>query len=147
MIGAIHTLYGHEQPGDGFTAGVIIGLAIGLKYVVYGFEETRRRLWWLRPRITIASGVLLALINGSVAAALQGQFLATVDYGNLMGLPLPAGAKLSSGFVFEVAIALAVLGGVSLILDTLGRPAVDVMTLRELPANERQPIAPKTYGD
>ncbi len=131
MIGLIHMLYGHDQPGDGFTAGVIISLAIGLKYVVFGFRETRQRLWWLYPRQIIAVGVLLVILNGAAAILLNGFFLAPVDYGDLLNLPLPAGLKLSSGFLFEVAIALAVLGSVSLMLDTLGRPAVDVEALQE----------------
>jgi multicomponent K+:H+ antiporter subunit A len=133
MIAAIHVLYGHDQPGDGFTAGVIVSLAIGLKYVVFGFRETRRRLWWLRPRSIIAIGVLLVMLNGVAGALWQGFFLAPVDYGELLGMAsiLPAGVKLSSGFVFEVAIALAVLGSASLMLDTLGRPAVDVEMLHE----------------
>ncbi|MCB8943635.1 MAG: DUF4040 domain-containing protein [Ardenticatenaceae bacterium] len=129
MIAAIHMLYGHDQPGDGFTAGVMMGLAIGLKYVVFGFRETRQRLWWLYPRQIMGVGVLLVVVNGLAAWLLNGFFLAPVDYGALLHLPLPAGVKLSSGFLFEVAIALAVLGSVSVMLDTLGRPAVDVETL------------------
>ncbi|MDX1613803.1 MAG: hydrogen gas-evolving membrane-bound hydrogenase subunit E [Candidatus Promineifilaceae bacterium] len=147
VIGAIHMLYGHDQPGDGFTAGVIISLAIGLKYVVFGFRETRRRLWWMRPRRFIASGILLVVINGSLAALLNGYFLAPVDYGALIGLPLPAGVKLSSGFLFEVAIALAVFGGVSLMLDTLGRPAVDVRALGQPAADADRPTTSLMTGD
>ena len=138
MIGAVHVLYGHEQPGDGFTAGVIISLSIGLKYVVFGFRETRRHLWWLRPRVIIVGGILIVTLNGIIAAVLQGSFLAPVDYGALAGLSLPAGIKFSSGFLFEVCIALAVLGSVSLMLDTLGRPAVDVEALSEQPVNVSQ---------
>ena len=145
MIAAVHIIYGHDQPGDGFTAGVIISLAIGLKYVVFGFRETRRRLPWLRPRQFIAGGVLLVLVNGVYAALSQGYFLAPVDYGALLGLPLPAGVKLSSGFLFELAIALTVLGGVSLMLDTLGRPAVDTDRQRSAQA-ESQPV-PQAGGD
>lgn len=125
MIGAIHMLYGHVQPGDGFTAGVIVSLAVGLKYVVFGFEETRRTLWWIRPNKLISVGILIVIINGVVAVALDGAFLAPLDYGAMLNLPLPLNAKLSSGFLFEVAIALAVLGSVTLMLDTLGRPATN----------------------
>ncbi|HSH04220.1 MAG TPA: hydrogen gas-evolving membrane-bound hydrogenase subunit E [Anaerolineae bacterium] len=123
VIGGIHMLYGHEQPGDGFTAGVIISLAIGLWYVVFGFRETRRRLWWLRPHGFISLGVLLVIVTGLISMGVEGYFLASVDFGKMIGLPLPEGMKFSSGFLFEVAIASAVVGGVSLILDTLGRPA------------------------
>ncbi len=49
VLGAVQMMYGHDQAGDGFTAGVIISLAIAFWFVVYGYDETRRRLPWLRP--------------------------------------------------------------------------------------------------
>ena len=42
VISICHLLYGHDQPGDGFTAGVITSIGIGFWYVVFGFDETRR---------------------------------------------------------------------------------------------------------
>lgn len=138
VIGSIHVLYGHDQPGDGFTAGVIIGLAIGFKYVVFGFQETRRRLWWLRPNILIAIGISIAIVSGAATTIMTGSFLSPVDYGEMLSLPLPTGVKLSSGFLYEIAIALSVLGSVGLMLDTLGRPAVDVDLLAEPPAPENR---------
>ena len=56
----------------------------------------------------------------------------------MLSLPLPTGVKLSSGFLYEIAIALSVLGSVGLMLDTLGRPAVDVDLLAEPPAPENR---------
>ena len=125
MIAAIHMLYGHDRPGDGFTAGVIASLAVGFRYVVFGFSETRKQLDWLNPHRLIASGILLVIISGLTAMGREGSFLASADYGKLLGLTLPAGIKFSSGFIFEVAIALAVLGSVTYMLDTLGRPAIN----------------------
>ena len=126
VIAAIHMLYGHDRPGDGFTAGVIASLAVGFRYVVFGFSATRSRFSWLKPHRLIATGVLIVIASGLAAMGLEGSFLASANYGDLIGLPLPAGIKLSSGFIFEVAIAFAVLGSVTYMLDTLGRPAVDV---------------------
>lgn len=139
VIAAIHMLYGHDRPGDGFTAGVIASLAIGFKYVVFGFRITRQRFGWLRPNRLIAAGVLLVIVSGMAAMALEGSFLASADYGKLIGLPLPAGVKLSSGFVFEVAIALSVLGSVIYMLDTLGQPATDSDALIEATEAARTP--------
>ena len=50
MLAAVQILYGANQPGDGFTAGVIVSLAEALLYILYGYEETKRRLPWLRRR-------------------------------------------------------------------------------------------------
>lgn len=122
VLGATHMMYGHDQPGDGFTAGVIISLAIGLWYVVFGWEETNARLTWLRPRVLIESGILLAIAVGIVGYLLSGSFLGNVDLGKLVGLPLPKGFYISTSFLFEVAICLTVLGSVAYMLRVLGYP-------------------------
>jgi multicomponent K+:H+ antiporter subunit A len=122
MIAATHVIYGHDQPGDGFTAGVIASLGVGFWYVVFGYHETKRRLPWLRPAPLIASGILLAVAGSTLPALAGGAFFAPVDIGAAFGLPLPKGFYLSTSFLFEAAICLAVLGSASFTLDTLGRP-------------------------
>ena len=92
-------------------------------------------LWWIRPKWLITTGILIVIINGIVATLQGGMFLSPVDYGAMFNIPLPIDVKLSSGFLFEVAIALAVLGSVSLMLDTLGRPANE-LTWEESDKNE-----------
>ena len=122
VLAATQIMYGHDQPGDGFTAGVTIGLSIGLWYVVFGYEETRRRLPWLQASTLIGGGILLAIVNGTAAAWFTDYFLGNVDYGALISLPLPAGLYISSSFILEIAICLTVLGSVAYILNSLGRP-------------------------
>ncbi len=122
ILAATHLMYGHDQPGDGFTAGVIVSLAVGLWYVVFGYEDTRKRLTWIKPSILIGAGILLAIVNGTIAALMQGNFLSNLNYGGLLQLPLPRGFSLNSSFLFEVSIFLSVFGSAARILDTLGRP-------------------------
>lgn len=122
MLGATHMMYGHDQPGDGFTAGVIISLAIAFWYVVHGYEQTRARLPWLRAPGLVGAGVALAISNALLAGALTGSFFGNVSYSDLAGLRLPTGFNISSSFVFELAICLAVLGGASLVVSGLGHP-------------------------
>ncbi len=55
---------------------------------------------------------------------MTGDFLANVDFGELVGLPLPKGFHISSSFLFEVSICLSVLGSVALMLNTLGHPGL-----------------------
>jgi len=121
-IGICDLLYGHDQPGDGFTAGVIVSIGIGFWYVAFGYHETRRRLPWLKPSAFIGWGLFLALLSGVAAAAVTGHFFGNVDFGKLLALPLPGGVHLSSSFLFEAAIALCVVGSVSHMLNTLGHP-------------------------
>ena len=122
LIAATHMIYGHQQPGDGFTAGVIVALAVALWYVVFGYEETRRRLPWLRGFRLISIGILIVFVVGSITYAMTGFFFAHVNFGKMIGLPLPYGFDFSSAFLFEVAICLTVLGSAALILNTLGHP-------------------------
>jgi multicomponent K+:H+ antiporter subunit A len=124
LLGVTHMMYGHDQPGDGFTAGVIISLAISLWYMVFGYDATREKLRWLNRITLAASGLLLAFANALVAAAFGGGFFAPVNYGQLLGFAayLPEGFSVSSAFFFELAIALTVMGAATLIIDNLGHP-------------------------
>jgi len=126
VIAVVHILYGHDQPGDGFTAGVIVSLALGFWYVVFGYERVRRRLTWLRPAFLIGGGLMLAILTATTAALLTGSFLGHFDFGQQFGLPLPRGVNLSTSLLFEVSICLAVLGSASYMLDTLGHPGEEV---------------------
>ena len=122
LIAVTHMMYGHNQPGDGFTAGVIISLGVAFWYVVFGYETTKRRLSWLKPTPLIGVGLLLVIASSIAAAFVNGSFFSPVDFGAILGFPLPAGFSLSTSFLFEVAICLAVLGSASVMLDTLGHP-------------------------
>ncbi len=122
ILGAVQMMYGHDQAGDGFTAGVIISLAVAFWYVVFGYEETRRQLPWLRPFSLVGAGLLLVIGDAVISAAVKGVFFAHLDYGRLLGLTLPKGFGLTTSFIFEVAICLTVLGGASMVLAALGHP-------------------------
>ena len=126
VIAVVHILYGHDQPGDGFTAGVIVSLALGFWYVVFGYEAVRKRLAWLRPASLIGGGLMLAILTAITAALLTGSFLGHYDFGQQLGLVLPRGLNLSTSLLFEVSICLAVLGSASYMLDTLGHPGEEV---------------------
>lgn len=72
VISTCHLLYGHDQPGDGFTAGVITSIGIGFWYVVFGFDDTRRHLGWLRPSRFILWQII------AIAAVIMGTFFSVV---------------------------------------------------------------------
>jgi multicomponent K+:H+ antiporter subunit A len=125
VISVTHIMYGHDQPGDGFTAGVMISLAVGLWYVVFGYHATKRRLTWLHSSHLIGLGLILGILTGSVAALMTGSFLGNVDFSYLLPFPLPRGFHLSTSLFFEIAICLTVLGSATLVIDTMGRPRDD----------------------
>jgi len=121
-IGICHLLYGHVQPGDGFTAGVITSIGIGFWYGIYGYRQTRRHLVWIRPSRFIGWGILLAILTETAAMLFNGSFFSNVDFGKMMGIDLPAGIHLSTSFLFEAAIALSVIGSVTHMLNAMGHP-------------------------
>lgn len=71
MVAAALIVKGYTDVGDGFSAGVIVALAVGLRYVVLGHERTERGLPVLRhaPAIAVA-GLIVALASGFFPVAL-----------------------------------------------------------------------------
>jgi len=124
ILAVVHMMYGHDQPGDGFTAGVIVGLVVAFWYVVFGYSEVKARLWWIKPIPLISSGILLAVFTGIIGIYYKGSFLANVNFGAMYAIPLPKGFNLSTSFLFELAIFLSVLGSISYILRALGHPRI-----------------------
>ena len=122
IIGICDLLYGHDQPGDGFTAGVIISIGIGFWYVIFGYHETRQRLTWIKPSAFIGWGIFLALFSGIAAFFVNGSFFSNADFGKLLNLTLPNAVHLSTSFLFEISILLCVVGSVTHMLNTLGHP-------------------------
>jgi NADH:ubiquinone oxidoreductase subunit 5 (subunit L)/multisubunit Na+/H+ antiporter MnhA subunit len=126
VLGIVQMIYGHDQPGDGFTAGVTISLGIAFWYIVFGYENTLRRLFFLRPTTLIGCGILVVTAGSIAPVFLGGTFFSPFDFGQALGLPLPKGFTLSTSFLFEIAICLAVLGSALFIIDTLGHPEIDI---------------------
>jgi multisubunit Na+/H+ antiporter MnhB subunit len=118
LIAVSHILYGGYAPGDGFTAGVIGGIGVALWYVVFGYQEARDRLHWLHPARLIGLGIGLAIFNAALPMLFGRGFLANTD----IPIDLPAGIHFSSTTLFEIAIFLCVLGGISTILETIAHP-------------------------
>ena len=65
MVAAAIIVKGYTDVGDGFSAGVIVALAIALRYIALGRERAERSLPILRYAPAIATaGLLVALAVG-----------------------------------------------------------------------------------
>jgi multicomponent K+:H+ antiporter subunit A len=122
IIAVVHMLYGHDQPGDGFTAGVIVSLALGFWYVVFGYYRVRRQLAGCdRPSLSVRrsfwSSCRPRLPRSSTVCSSAMSILVSV--GDSRCRPVLASTL---HFFFELAIFLAVLGSATYILDTLSHP-------------------------
>lgn len=70
MVAAAIIVKGYTDVGDGFSAGVIVALAIALRYVTLGPERTERSLPILRRAPAVAvGGLLIALAVGFFGVA------------------------------------------------------------------------------
>lgn len=126
VLAFVQMVYGHSQPGDGFTAGVTLSLAVGFWYVIFGYDQARLRLRIIRPGLLIGMGLLTVLVGSTLPVFLGGTFFSHYNFGKALGLPLPQGFDLTTSLLFELAICLAVLGASIFILDTLGHPERDL---------------------
>lgn len=65
MVAAAIIVKGYADVGDGFSAGVVVALAVALRYVTLGAERAERSLPVLRHAPALAAaGLLLALAIG-----------------------------------------------------------------------------------
>ena len=70
MVAAAIIVKGYGDVGDGFSAGVVVALAIALRYVTLGTEGAERSLPILRHAPAIAAaGLLFALAVGFLPVA------------------------------------------------------------------------------
>ncbi len=128
LVAISHIINGSSGPGDGFTAGAIAGLVTSLWYLVFGYEEAKRRLRILAPLRLVRVGLLLVVVNAMIPIIFgleTGAFLAHVDYGKLLGIaPFleSLGLKFTSALVFEIGIAVTVFGGIGTITESIAHP-------------------------
>lgn len=125
MMGISHILNGGNGPGDGFTAGVVIGVTTSIWYIVYGYEEAKTILSGWQPQNIIRFGLVMVLINALLPILLGENFMAYVAYDSLLGIDTilkSLGLKLTSTLIYEIGIALTVMGGIGIIIESIAHP-------------------------
>jgi multicomponent K+:H+ antiporter subunit A len=115
-------LRGHNEPGGGFIAGLVAGVALILQYIAEGSRETDRRLDWNLTGL-IGAGILIAALTGLGSWLLGYPFL-TSTYGYVT-LPVIGTFELASAMLFDLGVFLGVVGTVLLILSGIGRLSLD----------------------
>lgn len=106
-------LRGHQQPGGGFVAGLVVAAAIALQGLAFGLTAARAifpfPFWAL-----LGGGLLLALSTAVWPMLLGRPFLdLTFDY---YYLPFFGKIELASAAVFDVGVFLVVVGAAKSIL-------------------------------
>jgi multicomponent K+:H+ antiporter subunit A len=118
LVGVYIFLRGHNLPGGGFIAGLVVSIALIMQYMASGFGWAARQLK-VDYQALIGYGVLIAAFTGIVAMVFGAPFLtSTFDY---FPIPLVGEVELASAMAFDVGVFLTVVGAVMLILANLSR--------------------------
>jgi len=117
LVSVFLFLRGHNEPGGGFVAGLVTGVALILQYIAEGSSDTRPRLPWNYLGL-IGAGVLIAVLTGLGSWLFGFPFLTTTF--TYVTLPIVGKFELASALLFDLGVYLAVVGTVLLILSGIG---------------------------
>ena len=147
LAAAFLLLRGHDLPGGGFSAGMVVAIAVILQYMIGGTAWTEDRLAWLRPRVWIGAGLLLAAGTGLAALAFGLPFLTT--YFAYLELPVLGKVPVASALVFDIGVFALVVGATLLMLVALAHQSVRGRraTSRALAAPTRAARLPVAVGE
>jgi multicomponent Na+:H+ antiporter subunit B len=109
-------LRGHNAPGGGFVAGLVVAAAFVLYSIGFGFPASRRALL-VDPSTLLSAGLLIALASAMPAVFLGRPFMTAVwgDVGRE-----PAVVHVGTPLLFDIGVFLTVVGVVLTIVFTLG---------------------------
>lgn len=109
---------GHHNPGGGFIGGLIFASGLTLLLLSFDLESFRRNLP-IDFKIVAALGVLIAVTTGIVGMLFNQPFL-TQTFGYIY-LPLFGEIEFASAVIFDVGVALAVIGTAMTIIINIGK--------------------------
>ncbi len=112
---------GHDLPGGGFIAGIIMSLAFILQYLASGTRWVEERLRIL-PVLWIGWGLLLALLTGLGATLLGAPFLTSAfAYADI---PFIGKVPMATALLFDLGVFALVVGAVVLMLVALAHQSI-----------------------
>ncbi|MBB4131369.1 monovalent cation/H+ antiporter subunit A [Xanthomonas sp. 3075] len=110
-------LRGHNAPGGGFIAGLVLAVPLLMQYVIQGTASVESRFGFDYIRL-IGIGLLCALVSGAGSLLFGLPFLTS---GHLeIPLPLLGELELASALGFDIGVYLVVFGAAMLMLSMMG---------------------------
>ncbi|WP_078382198.1 Na(+)/H(+) antiporter subunit B [Sutcliffiella halmapala] len=106
---------GHHNPGGGFIGGLVTASALVLLFLAFDIDTVKEYIP-VDFKMVTAIGVLLAVLTGAGSFLFGAPFLSqTFDY---FDLPVFGNVELATAVIFDVGVALAVIGtAVTIILS------------------------------
>ncbi len=120
MVGFFIFLSGHNEPGGGFIAGLIVSIGVVMQYMASGFAWTSARLKYPYHGV-IGAGVLVAGLTG-IGSWFVGKPFLTSDFTYVRILPFEK-FELATAALFDLGVFLSVVGAVMLSLESFSRLA------------------------
>ena len=108
---------GHHYPGGGFIGGLAFSSALILLFLSYDIETVRKNIP-VDFKILAAVGVLIAVMTGVGSLAFDVPFL-TQSFG-YFNLPIFGKTELATAVIFDIGVALAVIGTSITIILSIG---------------------------
>ena len=121
MIAAYLFLRGHDEPGGGFVAGLVVSIAVIAQYLVAGAQWVEARLE-VNPLRWIAIG-LLAAVGTGVGAIVAGYPFMTTHTAHV-SVPVIGVVHVPSAIAFDVGIFAVVVGSTLLTLIALAHQSL-----------------------
>jgi multicomponent K+:H+ antiporter subunit A len=110
-------LRGHNAPGGGFIAGLVLAVPLLVQYVIQGAASVESRFGFDYVRC-IGVGLIIAGLSGVASMGFGVPFLTS---GHLdLELPVIGTVPLASAIGFDTGVYLVVFGGAMLILSMMG---------------------------
>jgi multicomponent Na+:H+ antiporter subunit B len=108
-------LRGHNQPGGGFVAGLVVASSFVLYSIAFGVAGARRALL-VGPSMLLGTGLLVALVSGLPGVIVGEPFMSPLWTTLAIGT---IGVDVGTPLVFDLGVCLAVIGVVLTIVFTL----------------------------
>lgn len=108
---------GHHYPGGGFIGGLAFSSAIILLFLTFDIESVRKNIPF-DFKIVAAVGVMIAVLTGIGGMIFDVPFLSQ-SFG-YFHLPIFGKTELATAVLFDVGVALAVIGTSLMIIMSIG---------------------------
>lgn len=118
LVGVYIFLRGHNEPGGGFVAGLVVAIAVVMQYMASGFAWADKRQRYHYHGI-IGAGVLCAGLTGIGAWFAGAPFLSSAF--GYFRIPPMEKFELATAMGFDLGVFLAVVGAVMLSLESFSR--------------------------